>query len=78
MAVSHLYENPDLKRERQSCHFDKEEITHLIDGGVEKTKYRRELGNKFFLILNFLPFIKYCAINLIQIKSLLLIIFYFL
>jgi hypothetical protein len=46
MAVS-LYENPDLKRERQSCHFDKDEITYLIDGGVEKTIYRRELGKKF-------------------------------
>ena len=39
-----LYENPDLKRERKNCHFNKEEITNLIDGGIEKTKYRRELG----------------------------------
>ena len=77
MAVISLYENPDLKRERQSCHFDKEEITHLIDGGVEKTKYRRELGKIFFLILNLLPFINYCAMNLIHIERL-LIIFYFL
>lgn len=42
MAAS-FYENPDLKRERQSCNFDKDEITNLIDGNVEKTKYRREL-----------------------------------
>lgn len=39
------YENPDLKRERQNCHFDKEEITTLIDGGKEKTEYRRALSN---------------------------------
>ncbi len=38
------YENPDLKRERQNCHFNKEEITNLIDGGVEKTRERRDLG----------------------------------
>jgi len=48
MAVGlSLYENPDLKRERLSCHFDKDEITYLIDGGVDKTKYRRELGKQF-------------------------------
>lgn len=38
------YENPDLKRERQNCSFDKEEITSFIDGGKERTKDRRELG----------------------------------
>lgn len=38
------YENPDLKRERQNCPFNKEEITNLIDGGPAKTKERRELG----------------------------------
>jgi hypothetical protein len=57
MAVISLYENPDLKRERQSCHFDKEEITHLIDGGVEKTKYPCELGKKYLINFKFLPFI---------------------
>lgn len=41
------YENPDLRRERSGCQFDKEEITNLIDGGVEKTKERRELGNSW-------------------------------
>lgn len=50
IGFSHLkmsvapYENPDLKRERQNCPFDREEITNLIDGGVEETKERRELG----------------------------------
>lgn len=37
-------ENPDLRKERQSCPFDKEEITNWFDGGAEKTKNRRELG----------------------------------
>lgn len=45
-----LYENLDLKRERRNCHFNKEEITNLIDGGIEKTKYRRELGNLFYML----------------------------
>lgn len=44
MPSTVLYENPDLKRERQHCSFDKEEITHLFDGGAQKTKNRRELG----------------------------------
>ena len=39
------YENPDLKKERQNCPFNKEEITNIVDGGVEKTKERRDLGN---------------------------------
>ena len=38
------YENADLKRERQSCSFNKEEITNLLDGGADKTIERRELG----------------------------------
>lgn len=38
------YENPDLKKERQNCSFDKEEITNLLDGGREKTIERRQLG----------------------------------
>jgi acyl-CoA oxidase len=38
------YENPDLKRERVNCDFDKLEITHLIDGGPEKTRERKEIG----------------------------------
>lgn len=37
-------ENPDLKKERSTCMFDKEEITNLIDGDPEKTKERRDLG----------------------------------
>ncbi len=44
MPSTVLYENPDLKRERQHCSFDKEEITNLFDGDAQKTKNRRELG----------------------------------
>ncbi|XP_046437012.1 probable peroxisomal acyl-coenzyme A oxidase 1 [Daphnia pulex] len=40
-----IYENPDLKKERQNCPFNKEEITHLLDGGKEKTIERKELEN---------------------------------
>ncbi len=48
------YENPDLKKERLNCPFDKEEITNFIDGGIEKTKERRELGKKQLLTTNHL------------------------
>lgn len=44
------YENADLKRERQNCPFNQEEITNLMDGGAEKTKERREIGSKPNLI----------------------------
>ncbi len=39
---------PDLERERQTCPFSQEEITHLIDGGPQKTKERRALEDYFF------------------------------
>ncbi len=45
------------KEKDNLCHFDKEKITYLIDGGVEKTKYPRELGKKYLLNFKFLPFI---------------------
>lgn len=38
------YENPDLKRERSRCSFNKDEITHLVDGGADRTKLRRQIG----------------------------------
>lgn len=38
-----IYENPDLKKERQNCPFNKEEITNFLDGGKEKTTERRQL-----------------------------------
>jgi len=43
--------NPDLARERQNCSFDPLELTNILDGSVQKTKERRDLGklnyNKF-------------------------------
>ena len=40
--------HPDLERERQNCPFSQEEITHLIDGGRDKTEERRALEEYFF------------------------------
>lgn len=40
--------NKDLQREREKCTFDPLELTHLMDGGIEKTKARRE-REQFFL-----------------------------
>ncbi|XP_047502178.1 probable peroxisomal acyl-coenzyme A oxidase 1 [Penaeus chinensis] len=39
---------PDLQKERAKCTFNKEEITNLMDGGEEKTLFRRKLED-FFL-----------------------------
>ena len=36
--------NPDLERERKKCSFDPMELTHLLDGGPEKTEERKERG----------------------------------
>lgn len=36
--------NPDLIKERNKCTFDPQELTHLIDGGVEKTNERKFRG----------------------------------
>ena len=44
MSVVELYQNPDLKRERENCVFNKEEITNLLDGGATKTAERKALG----------------------------------
>ncbi|TKS68816.1 Peroxisomal acyl-coenzyme A oxidase 1 [Collichthys lucidus] len=35
--------NPDLMKERQNATFDVEKLTHILDGGPEKTKRRREI-----------------------------------
>ncbi|CAH1153430.1 unnamed protein product [Phaedon cochleariae] len=40
--------NPDLIRERQNCTFDTLELTHLLDGGIERTNDRKNREN-FFL-----------------------------
>ncbi|XP_063611858.1 peroxisomal acyl-coenzyme A oxidase 1-like [Penaeus indicus] len=37
----------DLENERKNCSFDKEELTNIMDGGVEKTQFRRRLEEYF-------------------------------
>lgn len=44
--------NEDLQRERNKCDFDVEELTNFIDGGVDKTAKRRELGKYDFILVN--------------------------
>jgi len=36
--------NDDLRKERTTCTFNKEELTNFIDGGAENTDKRRKLG----------------------------------
>lgn len=36
--------NPDLVKERKTCTFDVQELTHLLDGGAEKTAERKSRG----------------------------------
>uniref|UniRef100_A0A8C7CB86 Acyl-coenzyme A oxidase n=1 Tax=Oncorhynchus kisutch TaxID=8019 RepID=A0A8C7CB86_ONCKI len=36
--------NPDITRERENATFNVEKLTHILDGGIEKTKRRREIG----------------------------------
>ncbi|XP_022915165.2 acyl-coenzyme A oxidase 1 [Onthophagus taurus] len=40
--------NEDLRRERERCTFNPQELTHLLDGGKEKTEERKQ-REKFFL-----------------------------
>ncbi|XP_029285126.1 peroxisomal acyl-coenzyme A oxidase 1 isoform X2 [Cottoperca gobio] len=35
--------NPDIMKERQNATFDVEKLTHILNGGAEKTKRRREI-----------------------------------
>ena len=37
--------NPDLQKERDTTTFKTQELTHILDGGVEKTNRRKELGD---------------------------------
>lgn len=39
--------SPDLERERKKCTFNTQELTHLLDGGPEKTAERKERGTVF-------------------------------
>lgn len=36
--------NEDLRRERASATFNPELLTHILDGGPENTRRRREIG----------------------------------
>lgn len=36
--------NPDIVKERQNATFNVEKLTNILDGGPEKTKRRREIG----------------------------------
>lgn len=47
---------PDLQKERAKCTFNKEEITNLMDGGEDKTQFRRRLGKYFFFFMSWLCF----------------------
>ncbi len=35
----------DIARERRKCTFNIKELTHYLDGGVQKTEQRKALGN---------------------------------
>ncbi|MCI4375780.1 hypothetical protein PGIGA_G00113130 [Pangasianodon gigas] len=41
--------NPDLRRERENATFESEILTNILDGGVEKTRRRREIES---LVIN--------------------------
>uniref|UniRef100_A0A671NG25 Uncharacterized protein n=1 Tax=Sinocyclocheilus anshuiensis TaxID=1608454 RepID=A0A671NG25_9TELE len=36
--------NPDISRERENASFNLEILTNILDGGAEKTRRRREIG----------------------------------
>lgn len=36
--------NPDIVKERKNATFDVEKLTFILDGGPEKTRRRREIG----------------------------------
>ncbi|XP_054635959.1 peroxisomal acyl-coenzyme A oxidase 1 isoform X2 [Dunckerocampus dactyliophorus] len=41
--------NPDIQKERQKATFEVEKLTHILDGGPEKTRRRREIES---LVIN--------------------------
>jgi hypothetical protein len=42
--------NPDLEVERKKCTFNTLELTHLLDGGAQKTEERHSRGMNFALL----------------------------
>jgi hypothetical protein len=70
--------NEDLQRERQKCSFDNLELTHYLDGGVEKYKDRKERGqNLTFNLEHSANLFLLIEINLHKYAKLLLIIMIF-
>lgn len=53
--------NPDIRRERENASFDVEKLTYILDGGPEKTKRRREIG-EFYIKCTFLNLILSCQV----------------
>lgn len=43
--------NPDLLKERRKCTFDTQELTHLLDGGADKTEERKSRGLTLSVLL---------------------------
>lgn len=61
----------DIKNERKKCTFNIQELTNYLDGGAEKTKERKHLGNLFYMfnfgnlfyMFNFISFLNNCKFN---------------
>ena len=46
--------NSDLQKERNTCTFKIEELTHLLDDGATFTERRRDLGKDFIISIVFI------------------------
>ena len=58
--------NPDLQKERDTATFKPEELTHILDGGGQKTQRRKELGaNSFYLKKTWLDLYKLHNVQII-------------
>lgn len=56
--------NKDLQRERKKCTFKPEELTHFLDGGIQKTIDRRESGDYFLFFFRKYIFSLSLSLNL--------------
>lgn len=52
--------NPDLQKERATATFNVGELTHIIDGGKEKTKRRKQIGG-------YLGWLLYCDPGIVNV-----------
>ena len=41
--------NPDLQKERDTCTFNTQELTTILDGGQDRTKRRKEFGKYLWI-----------------------------